>query len=167
MILKITKSVLPKQQERDGYPTWIPHNMRSALADKFGLYLQHLKNVADTNKQTDRATLEGRKLVNASVILKCCLFIDIIDSTKISSVNTQYHNSSILLMVDHIDDMKLACHLLLRKFENRLISFWNFQDWKKLLADIVMEENGDVLYQGIKLTRFTFAKQAIKKNVST
>ena len=54
---------------------WIDHKLRATqkVVDKYGLYTQHLRNViADTSKQTDRATLEGKfkKLIDASVLLR-------------------------------------------------------------------------------------------------
>ena len=87
----------------------------SALVDKFGLYLQHFENViADTTKQTDKATLEGkrRKLVEADVLLKSCLFLDLLDSAKNFSLASQYADFDILQMVDRLEDMKLTYHLL-------------------------------------------------------
>ena len=63
---------------------WIAHIMRSmaAFLDKFGVYLQDLvKVVADTRKQTDRATVEEkrRKMIEANVLLKSCFFLDLLD----------------------------------------------------------------------------------------
>ena len=66
---------------------WIAHLLRSmsGLIDKFGLYLQHFKNViADTSKQTDKAKLEGKRkfLTHSNVLLRCGLFVDLLDPAK-------------------------------------------------------------------------------------
>ena len=52
---------------------WIAHDLRSmsGLIDKFGLYLQHFENViADTTKQTGKATLEGKRRLLTEAFLK-------------------------------------------------------------------------------------------------
>ena len=51
---------------------WIAHLLRSmsGLVDKFGLYLQHFENIiADPSNNTDRSTLEGKRmqLTDASI----------------------------------------------------------------------------------------------------
>ena len=97
---------------------WIAHVMRSmsALIDKFGLYLQHMENViSDTSKQGDKATLEGkrRKLVEAEMLLKSCLFVDLLDSAKYFSLASQYADIDVLLMVDRVDDMRLTYQLFI------------------------------------------------------
>ena len=101
---------------------WIAHIMCSmaALVDKFCMYLQHIKNfIADTSKKTDKTALEGKrqKLVQTSVILKCCLFLDLLQSAKNFSLATQYADSNIMMMVDCVNDMKLTYHLFYRKFQ--------------------------------------------------
>ena len=92
----------------------------AAFVDKYGVYVQHLENIiADTSKQTDKAKLEGkrRKMVQASVLLKCCLFLDLLDSAKKFSLASQYADSDIINMVDRIDDMTSRYQLFYRKFE--------------------------------------------------
>lgn len=66
---------------------WIAHIMRSmtAFIQKFEVYLQHLVNVvAYTSKQSDLAKMEGkrRKMIESSVLLKSCLFLDLFDSAR-------------------------------------------------------------------------------------
>ena len=78
----------------------------AAFVDKYGVYVQHLENIiADTSKQTDKAKLEGkrRKMVQASVLLKCCLFLDLLDSAKNFSLPSQYAN--LILLTWSIESM--------------------------------------------------------------
>ena len=91
---------------------WIVHLIRSmtGFIDKFGVYLQHIENViADTSKKCDRATLEGtqRQLINAEVLLKCCVFVDLLQSAKNFSLASQYKDTDVIMLVERIDDMKL------------------------------------------------------------
>ena len=61
----------------------------SGLIDKLGLYLRHFETViADTSKQTDKATLEGKRklLTDSNVLLHCGLFVDLLDPAKKSSM---------------------------------------------------------------------------------
>ena len=88
---------------------WIAHVLRSmsGLVDKFGLYLQHFENViADTSKQTDKATLEGKRrlLTEANVLLRCGLFVDLLDPALKFSLLSQKESFNILSMVEAIDD---------------------------------------------------------------
>ena len=83
----------------------------TGFVDKFGVYIQHRENViSDTTKYCDKATLEGkrRQIVEAEVFLKCSIFIDILDSGKNFSLALQYKDIDIILLVERIDDMKLA-----------------------------------------------------------
>ena len=73
---------------------WIAHLLRSmsGLIDKFGLYLRHFKNViADTSKQTEKATLEGKRkfLTDSNVLIRCGLFVDLLDPAKKFSLVSQ------------------------------------------------------------------------------
>ena len=66
---------------------WIAHLLlsMSGLIENFELYLRHFENViADTSKQTDKATLEGKQklLTNSNVLLRCGLFVDLLDPAK-------------------------------------------------------------------------------------
>ena len=78
------------------------HSM-AAFIDKFGVYLQDLVNVvADMRKQTDCAKVEGkrRKMIEASVLLKLCLFLDLLDSVKNYSLSSQPADTDIMLIVE-------------------------------------------------------------------
>ena len=148
---------------------WIAHVMRSmaAFVDKHGVFIQHLENViADTSKQTDRATLEGkrRKMIQASVLLKSCLFLDLLDSAKNFSLCSQHNDADIMLMVDRIEDMKITYQLFYRKFKANPESVFELPHLKKLLNSIVIEDE-QVIYQGVKLLRFDVAKASIQNNV--
>ena len=55
------------------------------LIDQFGLYTHHLQNViADTSKQLDRATLQGKfnKLIESKVILRASFLLDVLWKLK-------------------------------------------------------------------------------------
>ena len=128
---------------------------------------QHLENIiADTSKQTDKAKLEGkrRKMVQASVLLKCCLFLDLLDSAKNFSLASQYAHSDIFSMVDRIDDMKLTYQLFKRKFEKSPESVFELPRLKKLLNSVKMED-GNATYRGVKLLQFEQAKSSIESNI--
>ena len=61
---------------------WEDHRMRSMqrLVDKYGLYCQHLQHaIPETKSAKDRTTLKGKfkKLIDAKVLLRSCLFVDV------------------------------------------------------------------------------------------
>ena len=71
----------------------------SGLIDNFELYLWHFENViADTSKQTDQATLEGKQklLTDPNVLLHCGLFVDFLDPAKKFSLVSQKENFGII-----------------------------------------------------------------------
>lgn len=79
--------------------------------------------VVDTSKQTDCPKVEGkkrkmRKIIEASVLLNSCLFIDLLDSAKIFSLSSQHADTDIMLIVDRIDDIKLTYQLFHQKFKS-------------------------------------------------
>ena len=101
---------------------WIAHLLQSVsgLIDKFRLYLQHFGNViADTSKQTDKATLEGkRKLLTVSnVLLSCGLFVDLLDPAKKFSLVSQKKNFETIQLVEELNNMFLAYYLMKQQFE--------------------------------------------------
>lgn len=153
-----------------GGTRWIAHYMRSmnGFIDKFGVYLQHLENViSDTSKKCDRATLEGkrRQLVNAEVILKCCVFVDLLDSAKKFSLASQFKDTDILMLVERIDDMKSTYQRFAHKFRKSPESVLTMPTIKKVLDRVEKDEDGDYIYQGIRLNYFEKAKQIIINNI--
>ena len=88
---------------------WIAHKLIALenMLDKFGLYMQHFENIiADTQKKTDKATLEGKRhqLEKASIILVVgALLFDLLEPARGLSLNTQEERVNIIKMVDSID----------------------------------------------------------------
>ena len=81
---------------------WLDHRLRAMqkLADEFGLYTQHIQNViADTSKTLDRATLQGKynKLIDAKVLLRGSLLIDILAEAKKFSLTSQKTISALMI----------------------------------------------------------------------
>ena len=110
-----------KPAKPSGTP-WIAHLLRSMfeLIDKFGLYLEHFENViADTSKQTDKATLDGKRkfLTDSNILLRCGLFVDLWDPAKKFSLVYQKENFGIIELVEELDHMFLAYCLMKRQFE--------------------------------------------------
>ena len=91
------------------------------LVDKFGVYTHHLQNViADTSKQLDRATLQGKfnKLIESKVILSAAFLLDVLTEAKIFSLYTQKSDSNLMNIVDTAQSAKPHCVKLQKKMEN-------------------------------------------------
>ena len=115
----------------------------TGFVDKFGVSIQHIENViSDTFKHCDKATLEGkrRQMVEAEVLLKCSIFIDILDSAKNFSLASQYKDIDIIPLVEQIDDMKVY-QLFANKFQASPESIFEIPHVKKLLTQIVHNDN--------------------------
>ena len=144
----------------------------SGLIDKFGLYLQHFENViADTSKQTDKATLEGKRklLTDSNVLLRCGLFVDLLDPAKKFSLVSQKENFGIIELVEELDDMFLAYYLMKRRFERNPEAIFSLPNLHKVMSGVKVEqnENGTLYkYQDITLQYYERKKESIRRNTT-
>ena len=81
---------------------WIDNKMRAMgkLNDKFGIYAAHLDVIADTSKQCDCTTLQGKykKLTKANVLLCSAFLSDLLLPAKTLNLATQKENTLLLLI---------------------------------------------------------------------
>ena len=87
----------------------------------------------------------------AEVLMKCSIFVDLLDSGKKFSLAPQYKDIDIILLVEHINDMRLSHQLFANKFQVSPESIFELLPVKKLLTEIVDSENDRYFYQAIKL----------------
>ena len=80
-------------------------------------------------------------MFEAEVFLKCSIFIDILDSAKNFSLASQYKDIDIILLVEQIDDMKVSYQLFANKCQASPESISELPCVKKLLTQIVHNEN--------------------------
>ena len=129
--LRKLQTVLKEMYEFDDNPAkswgthWIAHLLRSmsGLINKFRLCLRHLEHViADTSKQTDQTTLEGKwkLLLDSNVLLRCGVFVDLLDPAKKFSLVSQKENFGIIELIEELDDIFLAYYLMKWRFERNL-----------------------------------------------
>ena len=84
---------------------WIVHLLQSMsdLVDRFRLYLQHFRNIANKTKKMDMvAMLEGKfkQLIDSSTLLLSAFFIDILVLAKIFSLVSQKGDFNIINMMN-------------------------------------------------------------------
>ena len=125
---------------------WIAHLLWSmfGLIDEFGLYLEHFENViADTSKQTGKATLDGKRkfLTDSNVLLRCGLFVDLLDPAKKFRLVSQKENFGIIELVEELDDMFLAYYLMKRQFERNLEAIFSLPNLHKVMSGVKVEQN--------------------------
>ena len=101
---------------------WIDHRMRAMqrLVDKYGLYCQHLQHaIPEMMGAKDSTMLKGilKKLIDAKVLLRSCLFIDVLFAAKQFNLVTQKSDIDIISIVDSVESTKQNYEKLLRKFE--------------------------------------------------
>ena len=114
----------------------------AGIVDKFGVYIQHIENVI------------RKQMVEAEVLMKYSVFIDILDSAKNFNLALQYKDIDIILLVEQIDGMKLSYQLFANKFQASPGSAFELPQVKKLLTQIMHNQNDEYFYQGIKLKNF-------------
>ena len=126
-------------------------------------YLLHTENViSGTSKNCDKAIIKGkrRKLVEVEVLLKC--IIHILESVKNFNLTSQYKDIDIILLVEQITDMKLSYQLFANKFQASLENNFELLRVWKVSTLIVLNENCEYFYLGIKLKNFQPGKGSIK-----
>ena len=151
---------------KSGGTRWIDHKLQacSQIVDKLDIYVQHIENIIvdKSKKASDRDALTGkvRKLKCASLVLRCALFIDLLDSARKFSVISQKAEVKILLMIDTIDDTILHYQMLWMKLKKDPAFVFKLPTLKLVLSRI----EGDI-YQGVQLTNLKQAKESISRNV--
>ena len=153
---------------------WIAHLLwsMSGLIDKFGLYLRHFENViADTSIQADKATLEGKRklLTDSNVLLRCGLFVDLLDPAKKFSLVSQKENFRIIELVEELNDMFFAYYLMKRRFERNPEAIFGLSNLHKVMFGVKVEQNENgTLYQhqGITLQYYERVKESIRRNTT-
>ena len=94
-------------------------------------------------------------MVEAEVLLKCCIFIDIVDSANKFSLVSRYNSIDIILLVERINGMNLSHQLFPYKFKASLENVFDLPCVKKkMLTKLVDNDHGENFYQYIKLKIF-------------
>ena len=62
-------------------------------------------------------------MIEAEVLLKCSIFIDILDSAKNFSLALQYKDFDKILLAEQIDDMKLSYQLFFKPHQKAFLSY--------------------------------------------
>ena len=92
-----------------------------AFIDKRGLYLSHMRNViADTSKKNDKATLEGKRkrIAQGSVLLKCAMYVDILEPALQLSLVTQSTNEiNIIQQVEKVESTLKQYQIIQRRVQ--------------------------------------------------
>ena len=149
---------------------WIAHKLIALenMLDKFGLYMQHFENIiADTQKKTDKATLEGKRrpLEKAEITLVGALLLDLLEPARGLSLNTQEERVNIIKIVDSIGSTRKRYERLLNKVLKDPNTVLELPRIKSVLSKVTSEQSiNDVLhhrYQGITLKYFPQAKQKV------
>jgi hypothetical protein len=89
---------------------WIDHKVRAieGMIDKYGVYMKHIENILVDAKQTDKATLQGKRnmLLEAKTILYAVFFLDALEPAKVFSLKSQEKDVNILKITDMLEDTK-------------------------------------------------------------
>ena len=134
------------------------------VVEKFGLYNQHLQNVISTTANAEaRATPEGKypKLVDAKVLLRCALLIDVLAEAKIFSLKTQKIDISIIDVVEAIENTKKPHQRLLKHEEKDPASILKLPMLKLIIDHVEANEDGEPCYQDVKLKHFCMKKATL------
>ena len=155
---------------------WIDHKLRAmkAFFDKRGLYLAHIQNViADTSKANDKATLEGkrRRIAQASVLLKCAMFADILEPARQLSLITQKTSDiNIIKQVDAVDNTLTKYQVMKRRLEESDSAAIAVIPTVKHVLSVIQGEGPSIVgqqhqYQGVVVPNLQQAKAAVNSTV--
>ena len=151
---------------------WIDHKLRAmkAFIDKSGLYLSHMQNViADTSKKNDKATLEGkrRRIAQGSVLLKCAMYVDILEPARQLSLVSQSTNEiNIIQQVEKVESTLKQYQIMQRRVqETDAVATSALPTDKHVLSVIEKEGPSNVgqqsRYQGVPVSNVEQSKAAI------
>ena len=109
---------------------WIDHRIHAMqrLVDKYGLYCQHLQHtIPEIKKTKDCAIIRGKfdKLINVKVLLRSCIFVDALSTTKQFSLTTQKFNIDINSVVDNVESIKTAMRSFQENLNTMQIKFYH------------------------------------------
>ena len=125
------------------------------LIEKFGLYCVHLNNIISTTSNSkENATLEGKfnKLVDAKVLLRCALFIDILAEAKKFNLITQKTDINVINILDLVKSTKNNYERLFRKLSKNQDLVFQLLTLRLVIDAIESnDEDGDALYQNQKV----------------
>ena len=138
---------------------WTDHKIRAMdrVVEKFGLYNQYLQNViSNTANAKARATIEGKyaKLVDAKVLLRCVLFIDVLAEAENFSLKTQNIDINIIDIIEAAENTKQDYQRLLKHLEKDLASILKLSTLELITDDAEANEDGEPHYQDEKLKHF-------------
>ena len=147
---------------------WIDHKLRAMrlFIDKRGLYLSHIQNViAGTTKKNDKAKLEGirRRIAHGSVLLKCAMYVDILEPARQLSLTTQKTEEiNIIKQVEAVDRTLKKYKIMLAKVDEDPAAAASSLPTVKYVLPVI-EEGPDEssLYQGVKVTNLTQGKTSL------
>ena len=153
---------------------WIDHRVRAMgrLVEKFGLYVQHLRDIIPTTKNSkDRATLQGKlnKLVNAPVLMRSAFFTDVLAEAKRFSMVTQEKDINIIKMLDAVETTKSNYERLLKKVKKDPAYIFQLPNLK-LIVDAATssqedengEDSGAAMYQNQKILYYSREKRFLE-----
>ena len=153
---------------------WIDHKIRAMgrLVEKFGLYVQHLRDIIPTTKNSkDRATLQGKltKLVNAPVLMRSAFFTDVLAEAKRFSMITQEKNINVIKMLDAVETTKYNYERLLKKVKKDPAYIFQLPNLKLVVyaaAESQEDENGEnpgaAMYQNQKILYYSREKRFLE-----
>ena len=155
---------------------WIEHKLRAmkAFIDKRGLYLIHMQNIiADTSKRNDKAKVEGmrRRIAQGSVLLKCAIYIDILEPARQLSLLTQATNQiNIIEQVEKVDRTLKQYEMMQRRVqETDAVATSAMPTVKHVLSVIEKEGPSEVgqqsQYQGVPVNNVEQSKAAINSMI--
>ena len=109
-------------------------------------------------------------LTDSNVLLRCDLFVALLDPAKKFSLVSQKENFGIIELVEELDDMFLAYYLMKRRSQRNPKAICSLPNLHKVMSGVKVEqnENGTLYkYQDITLHNCEREKESIRRNTTT
>lgn len=150
---------------------WIDHKVRAMgrVVEKFGLYVQHLKeNIPTIKSSKDRATVQGKlsKLVDAKVLLRSAFFTDVLAEAKRFSLVSQKKDINVIKMLNSVETTKFNYQRLLAKVKKNPAFIFELPNLKLVIDSISANEDEEPLYQGQKLMYYSREKRYLEDHAA-
>ena len=112
--------------------------------------------------------MEGKfaKLVDAKVLLRCALFIDVLAEAKKFSLITQKSDVDIITIIDYVESTKYSYERLLKWLRKNSTNVFKLPTVKLVVEAIESnEDDGEPLYQNQKVHYYIREKRYIENHI--
>ena len=164
---EIYEKSIPKPAKVGG-TRWIAHKFRAMaiVLQNYGVFITHLESLAQTDSQAlKKVEIEGfaRKWQYAKFPLHLAIYLDVLTPLKVLSISMQKDEHDPVFMLRRMHEFTWTMSKLQILVQNSIDGTSNrLTNYTKFLQNVTENDDGDMMYQNIKLKEFENSKRSIE-----